>query len=67
MQMTAYLGWHRTTEVKCEVQPLACGAGKVKCFECFGTGDWTPFHPEPHLGPFQCVQCKGTGWQLISI
>jgi len=33
------------------------------CPECGGTGDWTPFHPEPCLFPngIPCVECKGTG------
>ena len=67
MQMIAYLGWYRNTEIKIKPIDLTCGIGKVKCFECDGTGDWTEFHPEPELGPFECVQCKGTGYQYISI
>lgn len=63
--MTAYLGYLRETEVSCEVEILGLGAGRVVCFECGGTGDWTPFHPEPELGPFACVTCKGTGKILI--
>lgn len=42
-------------------------AGETVCIECGGTGDWTPYHPEPHLGPFQCVECKGTGKIFVSI
>ena len=65
--MILYLGFLRTTEV--EVFPLdrGCGAGEITCPECEGDGDWTKFHPEPELGPFQCVQCKGTGKILVSI
>lgn len=65
--MIAYLGFTRDTEVEVEPEDLGCGAGRVSCFECGGDGDWTKFHPEPELGPFQCVDCKGTGSVLISI
>jgi hypothetical protein len=63
----AYVGYHRTTEVPVQPVDRGCGAGEVPCFECGGTGDWTPFHPEPEKGPFQCVECKGTGRLLVSI
>lgn len=65
--MTAYLGFLRDTEVSVLPIDLGCGAGQVTCFECGGTGDWTPFHPEPENGPYSCVDCKGTGKILISI
>ena len=67
MKMTAYLGIKRETAVDCEVEDVGCGAGRVICFECGGSGDWTQFYPEPELGPFPCVPCKGTGFQLIDI
>jgi hypothetical protein len=67
MLMIAYLGHHRNTEVDVQVKDVGCGAGRVTCFECGGDGDWTKFHPEPELGPFPCVACKGTGQVLISI
>jgi hypothetical protein len=63
--MIAYLGFKRETEVVCNPVDLGCGAGQVDCFECGGDGDWTKFFPE--LGPQKCVQCKGTGKQLIGI
>lgn len=56
--------------IEVEVEDLSCGAGRIKCIECGGDGDWTKFHPEPHLfegRPLRCVQCKGTGYQLVSI
>lgn len=67
--MIAYLGFLRTTEVEVDPIDLGCGAGQVTCFECGGDGDWTKFHPEPHLFPdgLACVDCKGTGKILISI
>lgn len=65
--MVAYRGFSRETEVECEVEDVGCGAGITECFECGGDGDWTKFHPEPELGPFPCVDCKGTGKVLIAI
>ena len=65
--MIGYFGWKRETEIECEPIDLGAGAGKIPCPECGGSGDWTQFHPEPELGPFPCVQCKGTGCYLISI
>lgn len=65
--MIAYLGFRRETEIEVEPEDLGCGAGRVTCFECGGDGDWTKFHPEPELGPYPCVECKGTGKVLISI
>lgn len=67
VRMTAYLGFLRTTEVECDVEILECGAGRVACFECGGDGDWGKFLPEPTNERYPCVQCKGTGKQLISI
>lgn len=65
--MIGYFGTLRGTEVELQVVDLGCGAGEIDCPECEGRGDWTRFHPEPELGPFPCVQCKGTGRYLISI
>lgn len=31
------------------------------CPECFGTGDWSKFMPEPTRERVPCVACKGTG------
>lgn len=63
----AYLGWRRETEAPCTPVDLGAGAGRVPCFECGGDGDWTKFHPEPEKGPYPCVECKGTGFVLVSI
>lgn len=65
--MIAYLGFKREMEVDVNPIDLGCGAGQVACFECEGDGDWTKYHPDPELGPFPCVVCKGTGLILISI
>mgnify|MGYP000709281411 CR=1 FL=1 len=65
--MIAYVGFLRDTEVEVTPVDVGCGAGQVPCFECGGDGDWTKYHPEPELGPFPCVDCKGTGRIYISI
>ncbi len=66
-EMVVYCGWTRETEVETDVRDLGCGAGRIRCLECEGTGDWTPFHPAPETGPHPCVDCKGTGEQLIGV
>lgn len=65
--MTGYFGSLRETQLELVAIDLGCGAGLIDCPECLGDGDWTKWHPEPHLGPFPCVQCKGTGKYLVSI
>ncbi|WP_291712003.1 hypothetical protein [Bradyrhizobium sp.] len=67
--MTVYVGWSRNTEVTVEIADLGCGAGEIVCLECGGDGDWTKFYPEPETltEPMRCVDCKGTGRQLVSI
>ena len=65
--MLAYLGFSRDTEVEVVPVRLGCGAGEGDCFECGGTGDWAPFHPDPPPEGLPCVDCKGTGRILISI
>lgn len=45
------------------------GVGVTPCWECGGSGDWTPFLPDPSKYPdgFPCVDCKGTGRRFVSI
>lgn len=65
--MTVYCGFLRETEVVTDVELLACGAGRIKCLECGGDGNWGKFAPEI-VGPdCKCVDCKGTGYQLVSV
>jgi hypothetical protein len=69
MVMTVYLGFRRSNAVRAEVADCGAGAGKVRCFECEGTGDWTRFHPPSRVpvGKVPCVNCKGTGYVYVSI
>jgi hypothetical protein len=62
-----YRGTLRKTLVLCDIDISLGVCGITDCIECGGTGDWTPFHPEPHLGPFQCIECKGAGKIMVSI
>jgi hypothetical protein len=47
--MTVYAGSESDTPISLKVERLSCGAGRIACLECEGTGDWTRFHPEPEL------------------
>lgn len=65
--MTVYAGFARETEVAIAVERLACGAGRIRCLECGGDGNWGKFAPEI-VGPdAPCIDCKGTGWQLVAV
>jgi DnaJ-class molecular chaperone len=64
-RMTAFVGMDSDTPVGVEVVRVGAGAGKVRCFECDGTGV-SPLPPE--LYPARtCVECKGTGFVLVSV
>ena len=58
-------GRKKEGSISAAVEYLSCGAGKTKCLECGGTGDW-PYGPTPDTcGP--CIDCKGTGFILVSV
>jgi len=64
--MTVYCGWTRNTAVlDLEIEDLGCGAGRVPCLECQGSGVWA--FMEPEIGAQVCVACKGSGKILVSI
>jgi hypothetical protein len=68
--MTAYVALNCDTEVPVRPIDRGAGAGEVPCFECKGTGDWTPFHPERDRlppGSIRCRDCKGSGRVFVSI
>jgi DnaJ-class molecular chaperone len=64
-RMTAFAGDFSETPIEIKVQRLGAGAGKVRCFECGGTGVST-FSREMVPNP-KCPDCKGTGYVLISV
>ena len=64
-RMTAFAGMDSETPIDVEVERLGVGAGKVRCFECDGTGV-SPLSAE--LFPARvCIECKGTGFILVSV
>jgi hypothetical protein len=65
--MLVYSATDNETAVECEVTDLGCGAGRIKCLECGGDGNWGKFAPELVGADAPCLDCKGTGWQLVSV
>ena len=48
------------------LDPVGCGAGRIACLECRGTGK--SLWPVEMTGlEEECIDCKGTGSQLVSI
>lgn len=65
--MVVYCANNCNTEVEIDVADIGCGAGEIQCLECGGDGNWGKFAPEI-VGPdCACVDCKGTGRQLVTI
>ena len=65
MGMMLYVGWKRETEITCEPVDLGCGAARIACVECDGSGVWAFMAPEVPAEP--CVACKGTGAVLVGV
>lgn len=65
--MVLYVGWRRDVELEVAPVDLGCGAGRITCFECGGDGNWGKFAPEIVGRDARCVDCKGSGFQLVSI
>jgi hypothetical protein len=63
--MIVWRGFSRCTEVAATVERLSCGAGRIACIECGGTGVWDFMVPDIAASP--CVECKGTGKTYVSI
>jgi len=76
--MHVFCAENNVTVLECDVVDLGLGAGRIKCLECGGHGDarkiWGD-HAEAFTGPdakafafkTKCLDCKGTGWQLVSV
>jgi hypothetical protein len=64
-RMTAFVALDCDTSVDVEVEPLGAGAGKVRCFECGGSG-LSPLSREYQPDP-ACADCKGSGYLLVSV
>lgn len=65
-KMAVDCGFNRETTLLLDVEDVGCGAGVIQCQECGGTGNWGPFYPDP-VDWEDCVVCKGTGRQFVSI
>lgn len=63
--MTIYCAKNCDTAVTRYVQHLGCGAGRIVCLECAGSGWWD--YMEPEIPGYPCNDCKGTGYQLVSV
>ena len=63
---TIYCGFSRETEVEqVVILETAVGAGITRCLECHGHRYFPALEPGRE-GLVICIQCKGTGYQLIS-
>ena len=62
--MMIVCGHRRETLAEREVIDLG-GVGEIACLECSGSGVWD--FMEPEIVADQCVQCKGTGKQLVGL
>lgn len=61
--MIIYCGWKRETEMRIPVERIDDIAGRIDCLECGSRGIWDFGYDGSH----DCVCCKGTGKQLVSI
>jgi hypothetical protein len=67
VEMSIFCAFNTETEVTRDVRYLGAGAGQITCLECGGDGNWGRFAPEIVGIDMLCVQCKGTGCQLVSV
>jgi hypothetical protein len=65
--MLVYCAKNCETIVEAEIIDLGAGAGRIRCLECGGDGDWSRFAPDMMPPGMICLDCKGSGYQLVSI
>jgi hypothetical protein len=65
--MLVYCAKNCDTVIETEVIDLGAGAGRIRCLECGGDGDWSKFVPDMVPIGMKCVDCKGSGYQLVSV
>jgi hypothetical protein len=65
--MRVYCAKNCETIVEAEIIDLGAGAGRIRCLECGGDGDWSRFAPDMMPPGMMCLDCKGSGYQLVSI
>jgi DnaJ-class molecular chaperone len=66
-RMTAFVGLDSQTPIDVELERLGAGAGKVRCFECGGSGTLDHFPPGYFTRGRRCPDCKGSGFVLVSV
>jgi hypothetical protein len=66
VQMTLHGGKNFVSAKPVDME-VAPGAGRIVCPECGGDQECYRSLFPPELGVRQCVDCKGTGFILISI
>jgi DnaJ-class molecular chaperone len=64
-RMTAFVAVDCDTPVEVDVECLGAGAGRVRCFECGGTGE--SVLPREIVWNRRCNDCKGSGFVLVSV
>jgi DnaJ-class molecular chaperone len=66
-RMTVFIGMDSDMPVEVDVERLEAGAGRVRCFECDGTGTLDHFPPGYFEPGRQCPDCKGAGSMMVSV
>jgi hypothetical protein len=66
MMMRLYGGPDLETSMSVEVEEVAPGVGRIVCPECGGQPHKYANLFPPELGIHQCLDCKGTGYVLVS-
>jgi hypothetical protein len=64
--MLVYCAKNCETIVEAEIIDLGAGAGRIRCLECGGDRD-SRFAPDMMPPGMMCLDCKGSGYQLVSI
>lgn len=65
--MDVYRGQNGVTPVPRVVVDCGNGAGRIRCIECGGDGNWGKYAPEIVGKDCPCVECKGSGLTYVSI
>ena len=50
-----------------EIEPVSPGVGRIVCPECNGEPQSYQSLFPPELGVTHCINCKGTGFVLVSV
>ena len=67
MRMSVWGGENFVTERPVEIEPVSPGVGRIVCPECNGEPQSYQSLFPPELGVTHCINCKGTGFVLVSV